>query len=149
MLRRPAIRLRPRLLPRALRRSGGCAFGVSRLRFLLGDSGCGVMTVARVHGVRPHGRPRDRVGVRVRERRFNHAEQPEQAVLVVSVWHNPERARAILGERGNPGRAKAILGERASRPLIMKTNLSLLRGRDARSPKVPVSTVHCKSSQSP
>ena len=50
-------------------------------------------------------------------------------------------------------RARAILGERASRPLILKTNLSLASGRDARSPKVPVSTVHarrgacCKSSQ--
>ena len=72
--------------------------------------------------------------VRVGERRFNHSEQPEQVVLVIAV-------------RGDPGRARAILGERASRPLILKTNLSLLRGRDARSPKVPVSTVHCKSSQ--
>ena len=67
--------------------------------------------------------------VRVRERRFNHSEQPEHTVLVIAV-------------RGYPGRARAILGERASRPLIMKTNLSLASGRDARSPKVPVSTVH-------
>ena len=53
---------------------------------------------------------------------------------MISVWHNP-------------GIASAFLGERASRPLIWKSNLSLLRGRDARSPKMPVSTVHCKSSQ--
>ena len=85
--------------------------------------------------------------VQVRVRRVNHSEQPEQIVLVISVRGYLGRAGAILGERGCPGRARAFLGERASRPLIMKTNLSFLRGRDARSPKVPVSTVHCKSSQ--
>ena len=57
------------------------------------------------------------------------------------------RARRSWESESYLGRAGAILGERASRPLIWKTNLSLLRGRDARSPKVPVSTVHCKSSQ--
>ena len=39
---------------------------------------------------------RVRVGVRVRERRFNHSEQPEQVVLVFAV------------REGNHGRASAL-----------------------------------------
>ena len=50
------------------------------------------------------------------------------------------RARLSSESGGFPGRAGVP-------PAHNETNFSLASGRDARSPKVPVSTVHCKSSQ--